>query len=492
MTYDKAGNLIEKEEDGVKSHFSYDGLYQLKSEQGAFDHHYHFDSLYNRRSRDGKEYSYNALHQLLSAEHDIFSYDPNGNRISKGTLKYRYDALNRLISAGDITYTYDALGRLITRTKHGEVEKFLYFQEMELGTEKTLRILGKGTAAIEKDGALYTVLRDHRGSVCKLLDPDLKTVGEYNYNAFGENDFLGSVASPWQYSAQRVDPDTGLVHFPKRVYDPKVGRWLTPDPLGFADGPNLYAYVHNNPLTHIDPLGLYSKELKELSLSFGRGYASDTTWGLSDKLLGDYTCNSTFAKVGYGVGVATSIATGLMLGTTEAKVAQGLYHLVKRSHSAYTAARTGKSVLEAQRVMKLTKEGSHTINKISRTAKNTGVIEQKAVKMKVPKGGVAKPLDLDALSNAGKVMDRRGLTKAGRSLDKHGNRFGSVFPKATGNPSSKNIQGQWYLDDILTHPQGRVHFDYHKQFGEIIDVKVPSTGGARFYRDGKMIGFLEP
>ena len=35
-----------------------------------------------------------------------------------------------------------------------------------------------------------------------------------------------------------------------------TGRWTTPDPLGFVDGPNLYAYVHNNPLTHFDLYGL--------------------------------------------------------------------------------------------------------------------------------------------------------------------------------------------------------------------------------------------
>ncbi|ADI37554.1 putative rhs family protein remnant [Waddlia chondrophila WSU 86-1044] len=33
------------------------------------------------------------------------------------------------------------------------------------------------------------------------------------------------------------------MHFYKRVYDPAIGQWLTPDPLGFADGPNLYVYV---------------------------------------------------------------------------------------------------------------------------------------------------------------------------------------------------------------------------------------------------------
>lgn len=40
-----------------------------------------------------------------------------------------------------------------------------------------------------------------------------------------------------------------------RYYDPEVGRWITPDPLGYADGPNLYAYVHNNPINSFDRLG---------------------------------------------------------------------------------------------------------------------------------------------------------------------------------------------------------------------------------------------
>ena len=32
--------------------------------------------------------------------------------------------------------------------------------------------------------------------------------------------------------------------------------WTTPDPLGMVDGPNLYAYLNNDPLNSIDPWGL--------------------------------------------------------------------------------------------------------------------------------------------------------------------------------------------------------------------------------------------
>ena len=62
--------------------------------------------------------------------------------------------------------------------------------------------------------------------------------------------------SPWRFSSKRSDELTGLVYYGRRFYIPQHGRWLTPDPAGFSDGMNLYAFVHNDPLTHLDLYGL--------------------------------------------------------------------------------------------------------------------------------------------------------------------------------------------------------------------------------------------
>ena len=56
-------------------------------------------------------------------------------------------------------------------------------------------------------------------------------------------------------------PETGLNQNYYRDYDPTLGRYTTPDPMGIEGGLNPYSYVSNNPLTNIDPLGLYEEDI---------------------------------------------------------------------------------------------------------------------------------------------------------------------------------------------------------------------------------------
>jgi len=93
---------------------------------------------------------------------------------------------------------------------------------------------------------------------------------------------------------------------------------------------------------------------------------------------------------------------------------------------------------------------------------------------------------LDALSKAGQVMDRKGITRAGRALDKHGGRAGSFFPKATGNEVSKNLQGQFHLDDILTHQKSKIFRGTRNQ----LEIYAPDGRGAFFSKDGFFRGFI--
>jgi RHS repeat-associated protein len=51
-------------------------------------------------------------------------------------------------------------------------------------------------------------------------------------------------------------PETGLVYYGFRYYSPNIGRWINRDPIEEDGGVNLYGIVGNNPVNHIDPLGL--------------------------------------------------------------------------------------------------------------------------------------------------------------------------------------------------------------------------------------------
>jgi len=59
----------------------------------------------------------------------------------------------------------------------------------------------------------------------------------------------------YKYVGKERDDETGLYYYGARYYAAWVGRWISTDPLGMVDGPNLYVYVLNNPVKLNDPSG---------------------------------------------------------------------------------------------------------------------------------------------------------------------------------------------------------------------------------------------
>lgn len=77
------------------------------------------------------------------------------------------------------------------------------------------------------------------------------------YDAFG-NATNAAFPSRYQFTGRELDDFTGLMHYRARHYDPKLGRFISEDPIGFGGGDvNLYGYVRNQPYIFRDPMGLY-------------------------------------------------------------------------------------------------------------------------------------------------------------------------------------------------------------------------------------------
>ncbi len=295
QAYDNVGNITKKSTvdplGEVVNDYTYTPLYQLKTETGSIAHSYTYDSISNRLSKDSCNYTVNDLNQVLSDDLSSYRYDRNGNLIEKKseteTTHYSYDALDRLITVvlkdKQVNYTYDQENRRLSKTVVSSTDKsetinYLYQGLNETGSYNALgdpielRILGIGqgaeigaTVAIELNQEVYAPIHDLHGNITTLLDAETGQVVEfYRLSAFGETlsydqngQALNSPINPWRFSCKRLDEETNFVYFGRRYYDPSLGRWITADPLGFTAGPNLYAYVNNAPLTHIDLYGLY-------------------------------------------------------------------------------------------------------------------------------------------------------------------------------------------------------------------------------------------
>ncbi len=283
--YDAVGNLLQKTRQDnlrtISSRYTYDPLDQLASEvtSNFARQEYIYDSLANRRAQNKRIQRVNSLNQLTQGGGVTYTYDKRGNLIIEETpnrrIEYQYDALDRLTKLSrngeEFHYQYDAFNRRLKKTGPDLEENYLYIDQNEVGMIdaqgkiRQLRILGLGkgaeiaaAVALELDEEIYIPIHDQSGHVAALVDLSSRTLAEgYAYTAFGQEQRYGSyLPNPWHFSSKRIDPESGWVFFGRRYYSPAIGRWTTPDPIGHADGPNLYAYLRNNPLTHFDLYGL--------------------------------------------------------------------------------------------------------------------------------------------------------------------------------------------------------------------------------------------
>ncbi|MDD4020101.1 MAG: hypothetical protein PHV28_19410, partial [Kiritimatiellae bacterium] len=141
----------------------------------------------------------------------------------------------------------------------------------------------------------YYAVKDHLGSVHALVDASGNAALTVTYDAWGNVQSAvsnGQLAARNRYLFQGREYSfaTGLYNFRARWYDPRLGRWLSNDPIGISGGLNLYEFCGNDPVNWRDPDGLrveiHSRWVKGLEGIASHTYITVTdskgqvnTWG---------------------------------------------------------------------------------------------------------------------------------------------------------------------------------------------------------------------
>lgn len=271
-------------------------------------------------------YTPNGLNQYSAVASVSFTYDGRGNLTSDGARTFAYDLLNRLASvsgSASMTLTYDPLGRLRQTVSSSTTTQFLYDGNnlvLEYDGSNAIQRRYAQAAGIDEPLVWYEgaglsdrrwLVTDEQGSVAATANASGVVGAAYSYSTFGEPGGGTWTGSRFRYTGQIGLPDIGLYHYKTRVYDPSVGRFLQVDPIGYAGGLNLYAYVANDPSNSTDPLGLRNCQRTTGSRICG-GNASTVIYCVGD--CSEY--HSSYARAGNEMSLGNSEGSSSPFGET--------------------------------------------------------------------------------------------------------------------------------------------------------------------------------
>ncbi|MHB1077177.1 RHS repeat-associated core domain-containing protein [Thiobacillus sp.] len=294
--------------------YLYDNLDRLVSSSDGTAETYGYDIFGNRRSKTKSgvttAYLYDLAQQLTeirsgsdtgtligAAVHDADGHmvklcevstggtvtKPTGDCTASGngatTLALVWDALDHLntatrtgINAIAESYVYDDSGRRIGKTSGATTTSYLYdgaaihaeWNGSISGNPAAVYVQGAGidepllrlTGATNGPGATQAAyLQDGLGSVVGLANASGTLTANQRFDAWGNK--LSSSGTTPTYGYTGREPDaTGLEFYRARYYHPGLGRFASRDPMGMADAVSPYAYVANDPVNLIDPVGL--------------------------------------------------------------------------------------------------------------------------------------------------------------------------------------------------------------------------------------------
>lgn len=351
MVYAPNGNILNKTGIG---NYEYDASYKPHAVIAV-------ENTGNKIPEGPLGTTYNSLGKIKRINFSMLSNLETGNELLKDTMTLGADPIGprTLSTMGGISRpgnNWDVLGEVITRpyimdflygpdgerwysslSNNGRVISSTvyagdYEKVTDYGVTREFYYLDGNTVVIKQDGVFksYVAFTDNLGSILAVVDADGNKVFEASYDAWGKQTVaLNKIGLKRGYCGHEMLPRFNLINMNGRLYDPDLGRFLSPD--NFVQMPdnsqnfNRYSYCLNNPLKYTDPSGEWFgiDDLFIAGVSFVTGYVSNGLqsghWGWDSVKSGIYSAVSSwigFNTAGMSTGVisSTTVQNGMLAG----------------------------------------------------------------------------------------------------------------------------------------------------------------------------------
>ncbi|MEY1089196.1 RHS repeat domain-containing protein [Morganella morganii] len=275
--YDNAGNMTQLRHSAGQNNWtqvfsvSPESNRSLPQPVSPYEVERFFDSFGNLKESNGVHFTRDSQQQLVRADgarrangasdYEFYQYDSSGQRCSKLSSRIA-DGITQARRRETVTYISGM--RLCEYDYDGKPQGSHYSLSFPLAGHSAVVCLSERepeTKDIPLSLMRYNCL-DAQGSVALELSAEGDIITQEEYYPFGGTSLFSSRSESeadykyHRYSNKERDNLTGLYDYGFRYYAPWLCRWISPDPLGAADGLNAYCMVHNNPATYRDTAGL--------------------------------------------------------------------------------------------------------------------------------------------------------------------------------------------------------------------------------------------
>lgn len=374
-TYDSNGNITRiTDQSGKVTRYTYDKLGQLTREDNPYlnkTYVYTYNNAGNRLSKKTYAYTTGTPGNATATE----SYNYTGDRLTQvGSIVYQYDAIGNpttyngytlewngrklmemSMNVGQFLYTfaYNADGIRTVKTNGSTIHHytlngsqivtetwttksssgaetpnhFLVYLYDENGAPVGLQYRNKTYGTYTFD--TYYFEKNLQGDIIAIYTENGTKIGSYTYDAWGNCTIstesgtttiqkrIVRTLNPFRYRGYYYDTETGLYYVSSRYYDPRIGRWISPEPNVYEGefdknagliGYNVYAYCANNPVNNLDPTGEFvisTAVLIGIGIGAAIGGVVGGTYGYKKAVRNNVPKGQRWKYVvGYGIGGA--------------------------------------------------------------------------------------------------------------------------------------------------------------------------------------------